>query len=133
MTMLDTMRRQKNILKWTLALVVLAFVLLYIPSFLNTNASTALTGDRLAAVNGQPITVADFRRRYQAQVNAYRSTYGGTLTDAVLLQMQVPQQVLQQMIQEKAELSEAGRQGISVSDTEVRAQILAIPGLQENG
>ena len=47
--------------------------------------------------------------------------------------MQVPQQVLQQMIQEKAELTEAERAGISVSDAEVRAQIMAIPGLQENG
>jgi peptidyl-prolyl cis-trans isomerase D len=47
--------------------------------------------------------------------------------------MQVPQQVLQQMIQEKAELAEAERAGITVSDTEVRAQIIAIPGLQENG
>ena len=47
--------------------------------------------------------------------------------------MQVPQQVLQQMIQEKAELTEAERAGITVSDAEVRAQIMAIPGLQENG
>jgi peptidyl-prolyl cis-trans isomerase D len=47
--------------------------------------------------------------------------------------MQVPQQVLQQMIQEKAEVTEAERAGITVSDAEVRAQIMAIPGLQDNG
>ena len=68
-----------------------------------------------------------------AQVQAYRSSYGGNLTDDILQQMQVPQQVLQQMIQEKAELTEAERAGITVSDAEVRAQIVAIPGLQENG
>ena len=68
-----------------------------------------------------------------AQVQAYRSSYGGNLTDDILQQMQVPQQVLQQMIQEKAELAEAERAGITVSDAEVRAQIIAIPGLQENG
>src|SRR5438067_3622004 len=98
MTMLDTMRRHKNILKWTLALVVLAFVLLYIPSFLNTGSATggAAGGDRLATVDGKPISAGDFRRRYQAQVNAYRASYGGNLTDALLQQMQVPQQVLQQ-------------------------------------
>ena len=39
-----------------------------------------------------------------AQVQAYRSSYGGNLTDDILQQMQVPQQVLQQMIQEKAEI-----------------------------
>lgn len=135
MTMLDTMRRHKNILKWTLALVVLAFVLLYIPSFLDTGAATggAATGDTLATVDSKPVTVADFRRRYQAQVNAYRASYGGNLTDALLQQMQVPQQVLQQMIQENAEVTEAERQGITATDAEVRAQIFAIPGLQENG
>jgi peptidyl-prolyl cis-trans isomerase D len=77
--------------------------------------------------------VNDFRRRYMAQVQAYRASYGGNLTDDLLQQMQVPQQVLQQMIQEKAELAEAEKAGITVSDAEVRSQIIAIPGLQENG
>ena len=58
--------------------------------------------------------VADFRRRYTAQVQAYRASYGGNLTDDLLRQMQVPQQVLQQMIQEKAEISEAERNGIDI-------------------
>jgi regulator of protease activity HflC (stomatin/prohibitin superfamily) len=77
--------------------------------------------------------VTDFRRRYQAQVNAYRASYGGSLSDAILQQMQVPQQVLQQMIEENAEIAEAEKMGIAVTDAEVRAQIVAIPGLQENG
>ena len=132
MTMLDRMRRHKGWLKWSLALVVLTFVVFYIPEFLGTN-QTMMTGDRLATIDSRSISVTDFRRRYMAQVQAYRSSYGGNLTDDILQQMQVPQQVLQQMIQEKAELSEAERAGITVSDAEVRAQIIAIPGLQENG
>ena len=41
MTMLDRMRRHKGWLKWSLALVVLAFIVFYIPDFLRqgTNAS----------------------------------------------------------------------------------------------
>ena len=35
MTMLDRMRRHKGWLKWSLALVVLAFIVFYIPSFLD--------------------------------------------------------------------------------------------------
>ncbi len=34
MTMLDRMRRHKGWLKWSLALVVLTFVVFYIPDFL---------------------------------------------------------------------------------------------------
>lgn len=133
MTMLDRMRRHKGWLKWSLALVVIAFVWLYIPELMGPNQSLVPTGDRLATIDSRSISVADFRRRYMAQVQAYRASYGGNLTDDILQQMQVPQQVLQQMIQEKAELAEAERAGITVSDAEVRAQIIAIPGLQENG
>ena len=132
MTMLDRMRRHKGWLKWSLALVVLTFVVFYIPEFLGPG-QTGMPGDRLASVDARSISVNDFRRRYMAQVQAYRTSYGGNLTDELLQQMQVPQQVLQQMIQEKAELAEAEKAGITVSDAEVRAQIIAIPGLQENG
>jgi peptidyl-prolyl cis-trans isomerase D len=132
MTMLDRMRRHKGWLKWSLAAVVLAFIFFYIPEFIGPDQSQ-LSGDRLATIDSRSISVTDFRRRYFAQVQAYRSSYGGNLTDDILQQMQVPQQVLQQMIQEKAELAEAERAGIMVSDAEVRAQIIAIPGLQENG
>ena len=133
MTMLDRMRRHRGWLKWSLALVVLAFVFLYFPEFVGPEQTLRPSGDRLATVDSRAVSVADFRRRYQAQVQAYRASYGGKLTDELLQQMQVPQQVLQQMIQEKAEISEAERSGITVSDGEVRAQIMAIPGLQENG
>ena len=130
MTMLDRMRRHKNWLKWSLLVcLTLSCSTSQLPG---TNA--ALTGgDTLASVDSKTITVAEYRRRYLAQVNAYRASYGGNVTDALLQQMQVPQTVLQQMIQENAEIGEAERLGIVVSDAEVRAQVLAIPGLQENG
>jgi peptidyl-prolyl cis-trans isomerase D len=133
MTMLDRMRRHRGWLKWSLALVVLAFIVLYFPEFVGPSQNLSLSGDNLATIDSRSVSVGDFRRRYQAQVQAYRASYGANLTDELLQQMQVPQQVLQQMIQEKAEISEAERNGITVSDAEVRAQIIAIPGLQENG
>ena len=133
MTMLDRMRRHKSWLKWSLALVVLAFIVLYFPEFVGPAQTLRPSGDRLATIDSRTVSVADFRRRYMAQIQAYRSSYGGNLTDDLLQQMQVPQQVLQQMIQEKAEISEAERAGITVSDVEVRSQIMAIPGLQEQG
>ena len=37
MTMLDRMRRHKGWLKWSLALVVLTFVVFYIPDFLTSS------------------------------------------------------------------------------------------------
>src|SRR3954447_17242743 len=133
MTMLDRMRRHKGWLKWSLALVCVTFVSFYVPSLLKTDQAAAGGPDRIASVGERTISATDFRRRYLAQVNAYRASYGGNLSDAILAQMQVPQQVLQQMIEENAEIAEAEKMGITVSDDEVKAQIVAIPGLQENG
>ena len=47
MTMLDRMRRHKGWLKWSLALVVLTFVVFYIPDFLTPGVG-AVPGDDLA-------------------------------------------------------------------------------------
>ena len=41
MTMLDRMRRHKGWLKWSLALVVLTFVVFYIPDFLSISTGAA--------------------------------------------------------------------------------------------
>src|SRR5689334_16831319 len=133
MTMLDRMRRHKGWLKWSLALVCVTFVFFYIPSFFKSDQAAAGGPDRIASIGDRAISASDFRRRYLAQINAYRASYGANLSDAILAQMQVPQQVLQQMIEENAEIAEAEKMGIAVSDDEVKAQIMAIPGLQENG
>jgi len=133
MTMLDRMRRHKNWLKWSLALVVLAFVLLYIPDFLRGSANGAGLNDAIATVEGRDITVNQFRRAYQRQIQQYRSAYGASMDERLLKQLGIDQRIVQQMIQEEASLAEAKRIGITASDAEVRERILALPAFQENG
>jgi peptidyl-prolyl cis-trans isomerase D len=133
MTMLDRMRRHRDWLKWSLGLVCVAFVLFYIPDFLRGTGADAASGDTVAKVEGRDITSADFRRTYQAQLQAYRSAYGGNMNDQLLKQLGVEQQILQQMVDERAALAEAERIGIKVSDEEVRQRIFAMPAFQDNG
>jgi len=132
MTMLDRMRRHKGWLKWSLALVVLTFVVFYIPDFLTTPTGAA-PSEVLAEVEGEPITVGAFTRRYNAQVTAYRNAYGGQMNDQLLKQLGIDRQILQQLVDEEAMVAESRKQGISVSDVEIRERILALPGFQENG
>jgi len=132
MTMLDGMRRHKGWLKWILALVVLTFVVFYIPDFLTPSIGASPT-EVLAEVEGEPITVGTFQRRYIAQVNAYRNAYGGQMNDQLLKQLGIDRQILQQLVDEEAMVAESRRQGITVSDIEIRERILALPGFQENG
>ena len=133
MTMLDSMRRHKNWLKWSLALVVLAFIALYFPSYMDNPTVGASPSDVVATVNGKDISGLDYQRRYQNQMMAYQQQYGGSINQQLLRQLGVDQQILQQMVDEQAALAEAERQGIRVTDEELAQQIFAIPALQENG
>src|SRR6476619_1563619 len=134
MTMLDRMRRHKKWLKWSLGLVVWAFVIFYIPDFLRgTGADAASAGDTIAKVQGQDITAGEYRRTYQAQLQAYRSAYGGNMSEQLLKQLGIDQQILQQMVDERAALAEADRLGIEANSEEVRQRIMSFPAFQENG
>src|SRR5215475_6121585 len=107
MTMLDRMRRHMSWLKWSLGLVCLAFVVFYIPDFLRGSGDAAASGETIARIEGQDITANEFRRTYQAQLQAYRSAYGGQMSEQLLKQLGVEQQILQQMVDERAALAEA--------------------------
>ena len=115
MTMLDRMRLHRNWLKWSLGLVCVAFVIAYIPDFIRGTGTTAATSDTIAIVEGQPIRADEFRRMYQAQLQAYRQAYGGNMSEQLLKQLGVDQQILQQLVDERASLAEAERLNISVS------------------
>jgi peptidyl-prolyl cis-trans isomerase D len=136
MTMLDRMRQHKGWLKWSLALVILAFVVFFIPDFMAGTTSVAVGASArevVANVGGQTLTAGEFQQRYFAQVQQYRQQFGGAMNEQLLRQLGVEQQILTQMIDEQVALLEAERHGLTVSDDELAQQIFAIPGLQENG
>jgi peptidyl-prolyl cis-trans isomerase D len=135
MTMLDRMRRHKGWLKWSLGLVVVTFILLYIPDFLRAKdpRGGALPSDQIAQVNGRSVSVLEFRTAYQRQVAAYRQAYGANVSEQLLRQLGFEQQVLQQLVNEQAMVAEAGRLGMTVTDEEVRLRIVAMPEFQLNG
>jgi peptidyl-prolyl cis-trans isomerase D len=132
--MLDQMRRHKAWLKWSLGLVCVAFVLLYVPSFLNPSAGTgANPNDAVATVEGRRLTVGTFQRIYQQQLASVQQAYGGQLTDDMLQQLGIPQRVIQQMIDEEAMIAEADRLGLQVTDAELKERIMRLPGFQQDG
>ncbi len=135
MTMLDRMRRHKGWLKWSLGLVVLTFVIFYIPDFIQQQNATvgATSREIIAEVGGHPLTVGDFQTRYRTQVQSYRSQFGGNVDESLLRQLGIEQQVIRQMVEEQVASIEAERQGIQVSNEELAQQIVALPVFQEGG
>lgn len=133
MTMLDRMRRHKAWLKWSLAIVVAAFILLYVPSFLRPTGVGAAPSDVLVTVDDRPVTVRDYTMAYQTQVMNLQSMYGAALDEQVLQQLGIAQNVLDQLVNNQSVLAEADRIGLRVSDAEVAERIHRMPGFQENG
>ena len=132
MTMLDRMRRHQTWLKWSLAPLILAFGLFFVPT--NNTATATLAGEQvLADVEGETVTVAQFQRRYSAQMQQYRNAYGGQISEQMLRQLGIDQQILQALVDEQAMVAEARRQNLAVSDIEVRQRILSLPAFMENG
>src|SRR3982750_1345707 len=131
MTMLDRMRRHKSWLKWSLAIVILAFIILYIPSFMRPDA--AGNSDVVASVEGREITVGRFRQAYQRQMQAYRAQFGGNVDEKMLKQLGIDERIVAQLLGGDAGPPEAAHLGITATDEEVTTRIGSMPGLTENG
>ncbi len=130
MTMLDRMRRHRNLLKWSLAPLILAFGAFFVPT---NNTAGAAPDQVLAQVDDETITVAAFQRRYNLQLQQYRGAYGGQINEQMLRQLGIDQQILQGLVDEQAMVAEARKRAFAVSDTEVRQRILSLPAFMENG
>ena len=131
--MLDGMRRHKGWLKWSLALVCLTFVFLYVPGFVDQGPMAGLPNTVLARVGEHEITVMQFRQVYRQQLQAYQLQAGGEVTEDLLRQLGIDRQILQQLINELLQLTEAQRAGLRVTDAEIRQRIVTLPGFQEDG
>jgi peptidyl-prolyl cis-trans isomerase D len=130
--MLDRMRRHKGWLKWSLGIVVVMFVLLYIPSFLRP-PDTVAASDAIATIGGRKVLVSTFQRAYGQQAQAMRSAYGDAFNEQMLQQFGLGQRILEQLINDEAVLIEAERLGIRVSDGELRQRIITFPAFQQDG
>jgi peptidyl-prolyl cis-trans isomerase D len=129
MTMLNTMRRHQFWLKWSLAAVVVTFIWFYIPVI--GRSAGGVSEDTIARVDSEEITVREFQRQLNQRMQMFRGS--SNMSPQMLKQLGIDQQVLQEMIDDRATIAEAQRRGLSVTDAEVREAILHMPGLQENG
>jgi peptidyl-prolyl cis-trans isomerase D len=134
MTMLDRMRRHKGWLKWSLAIVCVSFVVLYVPQFLDPTGTGAGAAPRdvVATVEGRPILAATYDSVYLQQMAQLRQAYG-EMTDQVAQQLGFGQRIVQQLVGQEAQLAEAERLGLTVTDGELRERLVRLPAFQENG
>jgi peptidyl-prolyl cis-trans isomerase D len=125
------MRRHRRWLFVFLWVVILAFIVLYIPAFMGADAGTP--GETLAKVGGQPITVGEFQKAYLRQRQMYERMYPGQLDAEAFRRMGLEEQTFDALVTDRLIELEARRLGLTVDDQELARKIATSPGLQEGG
>ena len=132
--MLKTMRRNVKSLKPVLWLIVATFIVAIFAIWGgagrlgDTNRS-----DTLASVGGSKISSDAFYQALRSRLEAIGKQFGGELTAQLIQQLGVPQQTLQQLVQQQLLLEIAADMGLRATDAEVRDKIVAYPALQQDG
>ena len=114
--------------------IALVFILQFGPGSRGCNAPlTPSVKDAAARVNGQEVSLGDFRRAYAQQLEALRQRGGGDLPEALARQFGIPGRVLDQLITTEVLEQAAEAHGITVSDTELLDAIRKDPSFHKDG
>ncbi|MEA2058966.1 MAG: SurA N-terminal domain-containing protein [Thermodesulfobacteriota bacterium] len=127
--MLRVMRENTGswIIKFLLGVIVLVFIFLGMGSIGSKNRNT------VASVNGEPITMSEYKQSYQNVLSQMRSRFGDNLNDELLEMLQVKKQALDRLIEERLIFEEAEKLKIEISDKDVRDSLLRVSAFRKNG
>jgi peptidyl-prolyl cis-trans isomerase D len=131
--MITMMRRYRRVLQVGLLVVIAAFVITSVVVSGSNTFRGDVPRDSVATVNGESIPTDRYQRRYQAYVDAYAQVYRDRFTPELAERMGLPEQVVQDLVQETLVVQRARAEGLEITDVELNAQIQAIPAFQENG
>jgi peptidyl-prolyl cis-trans isomerase D len=130
--MLKTMRNSFHQLKWTLFAVIAVFILGFV--FWSGSGSDQNAGGQIVArIGNERITAVEFDRQYRSMVERYRQMYQGNFSPELERALDLPRNVLDQMIERMLRLEAARRLDLHVSDEELAQKIVTLPFFQENG
>ena len=115
------------IIKIFLGIIVVVFV------FLGVGSMNSSRNNSVASVNDIPITVDEFEYAYRNLVEQMRRRFQDNLTDELLKALNVRQQALNSLIEDKLMLAQADAFDIAVTDSELQESILAIEAFHRDG
>ena len=126
--MLNLLR--KNAGAWLIKVILGAIVVVFV--FWGVGSFRSQRAGRVALVNGQPITVEDYREAYNNLIEQFRQRFGNSFNDDMIKMFNLRQQALDQLINQKLLLGEAQALEFRVSDADV-AEAIAQMGVFRNG
>lgn len=121
---LRLMREWMKYLKWILWFVVVTFIAALFFDFGSINQFGRAKGQVAVSVGKEEITYDEYRRQVQSLESRYREMFRDQFTPELAKQFNLPQQALDQLINRRILLLEAGRIGLMATDEEVKQEIL---------
>jgi len=132
--MLKTMRRNVKSLKPILWLIVATFIIAIFAIWGGAGRlGETNRSDTLASVGGSKISSNAFFQALRSRLEAISKQFGGELNAQLVQQLGIPQQTLEQLVQQRLLLEIATDMGLRATDAEVRDKIVAYPALQQDG
>jgi len=115
------------IIKIFLGIIVVVFVFLGVGSF------GSKRNDSVATINDESITIKEYQQEYKTVVEQMRARFGKNLNDDILKALNVKQQALDSLIEQKLILAQADKLEIRVSAKELQESLFAIKAFQKDG
>jgi peptidyl-prolyl cis-trans isomerase D len=112
----------------TLVWILMAMLILGLGGFGVTNLSGTIRS--VGTVGGKDISVDDYARGLQEEMNAYQAQIGQALTFAQAQMFGVDRNVLARLVTTRSLDAETTRMGLSIGDENLRRELLAIPAFQ---
>lgn len=94
---------------------------------------TSQRSGRVATVNGETITVDEYRTTYKRLIQQVQQRFGSNLNEEMIKNMQLPKQAIDQLVNQMVMLQAAGQLDIKVSDEDLSRSIRSIGAFQTAG
>jgi peptidyl-prolyl cis-trans isomerase D len=127
--MLSILRKHaaSGIIKVILALIVIVFVFWGFEGFRSDRSG------RVGVVNGEAITIDEYHQAYDNLLERYRQQYGGQLNDELIEMLQLREQAMDSLVNQKLMELEAKKLDLRVPDQELAEYIRNIEVFQNEG
>lgn len=127
--LLSMMRKQAKswLIKFLIGIISLVFVFYFGYSFHSRKAL------KVAYVNGELISTAEYRKAYGELLDGLRRQYKNVWNDNLIRVFDLKNRALQGLIEQKLISSEAKRLGLEVTKGEIQQAIMAYPAFQVQG
>ncbi len=127
------MRKNLKSLSWTLWLVILAFVGFIFVEWGSGRLDTFGGESDLLSINGETIKGDEFSKNLVQILESYKMQLKDNFNVSIIKQLQIPEQILQTLVNKTIIYQEAEKLNIRTSDQELTNKIIHIPGFQRDG